>query len=251
MAPYQMMKEKELARDGDRFIAEGENVVRRLLRSKLAVESVLVAERKLKTIAPLVGDGVPLLSAPDEIISRVIGFDFHSGVLACGIRPNAPPLQSVIPPNPLPALAVVCQGISNTENLGALIRVAAAFGANALILGELCCDPFFRQSVRVSMGTVFSIPIVRSKNLIEDLNWLNESRCESYAAILSNDAKPLQTIRAGPRVAIAFGNEAQGLDEQTIQHCRHRVTIPMQLQTDSLNVAMAAAVFLYHMTLLK
>jgi tRNA G18 (ribose-2'-O)-methylase SpoU len=245
------MKDKELARDGNRFIAEGENVVRRLLRSNIPAESVFVASRKLESIAPLAKPETPVYSASDDVIEKIIGFEFHSGVLACGIRPPSPTLQNVLPKNPAPLLAVVCQEITNLENMGALIRISAAFGANALILGERCCDPYYRMSIRVSMGTIFSMPIVQAENLLNDLREMSEMNIETFAAVLSPDAEPLYTVRPPARLAIAFGSEAHGLDEQTISLCRRQVAIPMQLRTDSLNVATAAAVILYHMTLLK
>ena len=247
LAPYRTLKDKEIARQGGRFIAEGETVVRRLLASTLQTDSVLVAKRKLGAIAPLVGPHTPLLLADDELIERIIGFEFHSGVLACGIRPPSPPIDAVLPPAPQPVLAVVCQQITNTENLGALIRVSAAFGANVIILGQRCCDPFFRQAVRVSMGTVFSLPVVRSRDLPSDLDRLGEMGVDRWAAVLRPDAQALKSLSPPPRVAVVFGNEAQGLDEQTIQRCSKRVVIPMQLGTDSLNVAVAAAIFLYHL----
>jgi tRNA G18 (ribose-2'-O)-methylase SpoU len=236
------MKDRELARFGGRFIAEGENVVRRLLKSSIATESVLVARRKLGVIEPAVKPGTTIFSAGDDVIEQVIGFEFHSGVMACGVRPESAELAPG-------KLLVVCQGISNTENLGALIRVAAGFGAEAMVLGESCCDPFFRQSVRVSMGTVFSLPLVRSENLLEDLDRLKEWGVETVATVLDPKAEVLSKVTKPGKVALVFGNEAQGLDEETVARCKRKVTIPMQLRTDSLNVAMAAAVFLYHFTL--
>jgi tRNA G18 (ribose-2'-O)-methylase SpoU len=247
LAAYRNLKEKELARDGDRFIAESENVVRRLLASKIAVESVLVAQRKLAGIAPLAENRADIFYGDDALIEQVIGFDFHSGVLACGIRPQSPSLADVMPPEPKPANILICQEIANTDNLGSLIRVAAALGADAMILGERCCDPFFRQSVRVSMGSVFSLPIVLSKNLLRDLHELKDRwHVERWAAVLEGES--LSRIARPARVAVAFGNEAQGLDALTIAHCDRRVTIPMHRGTDSLNVAIAAAVFLYELT---
>ena len=146
-----------------------------------------------------------------------------------------------------PALLAVCQEISNTENMGSLIRVSAAFGADALVLGERCCDPYYRQSVRVSMGAVFSLPIVRSSDLAADLEALSKHGVQRLAAVLSSDAEPLTRVRRELRMAVVFGNEAQGLDPQTISHCDRHVTIPMRRGTDSLNVAAAAAVFLFHL----
>lgn len=249
LGPYRNLKDKELARDGGRFIAEGENVVRRLLQSGIQVESILVARRKCPAIVPLAGPGIAILAAEDELIEKIIGFEFHSGVLACGIRPTARELMSFIPPWPRPALIVACQQITNTANMGSLIRICAAMGADAMLLGERCCDPYFRQSVRVSMGAVFALPIIRSENLPSDLKHLRSTeRCETWATVASGTAEPLNRLCRPGRITVVFGNESDGLDAQTIECCERRVTIPMRRGTDSLNVAMAAAVFLYHLT---
>ena len=248
LAPYRNMKDKELARDGRRFIAEGKNVVRRLLASSTPVESVLLADRKVAAIAPLCPDAVPVYAASDELIERIIGFEFLSGVLACGIRPRAPALQDLIPPPPAQALLTVCQQITNAENLGSLIRISAAFGADAIVLGERCCDPWFRQCVRVSMGSIFAIPIFRSNDLLSDLDAVKTLDITRLAAAVGENAEPLDSIEPIRRVAVVFGSEAQGLDSETIGRCDRRVTIPMRRGTDSLNVGIAAAVFLYHLT---
>jgi tRNA G18 (ribose-2'-O)-methylase SpoU len=248
LRPYRHLKDREVARDGGRFIVESETVVRRLLASRIPVESVLVAERKREVMEPLVSAGTPIYVGSDALLEGVIGFDFHSGVLACGIRPPSPSLKEVVPAPERPALLAVCQEISNTENMGSLIRVAAAFGADALILGERCCDPFFRQSVRVSMGAVFSLPLVRSNDLLADLDALRQQfGVQRLAAVLSGDAEPLKSFQPEARVAVVFGNEAQGLGRETIEHCDRRITIPMRWGTDSLNVATSAAVFLFHL----
>src|ERR1700722_4369590 len=160
---YRNMKDRELARDGRRFIAEGEMVVRRLLASGIPVESVLPPERKAAAIGPLVPPGVPVWIGSDRVIEGVIGFEFHSGVMACGIRPPPLTMEQVLGPSEsaAPQTLVVCPKITNLENLGLLARLGAGFGVTAMILGKQCCDPYFRQSVRVSMGSVFSLPMVR------------------------------------------------------------------------------------------
>jgi len=177
LAPYRNMKERDLARDGDRFIAEGENLVKRLLASRLATESVLLADRRVAEIAPLVPDAIPVYSAPAEVVNQVLGFKFHAGVMAVGIRGRSPTIDDVMAlatPAQRRITLLICPEIEKTDNLGALIRIAAAFGVHAMILGERCCDPFFRQSVRVSMGAAFVLPIVRSDNLARD-PWVDET----------------------------------------------------------------------------
>lgn len=251
LALYRNLKDRELAREGGRFIAEGEQVVRRLLASDYPVESLLLARRRAVEIAPLVPPDVPAYVVDDPLVHSIVGFKFHSGVMAVGRRKASPSIDDVmreVSRRPRTTLVALPE-IANTENMGSLIRISAAFGADALVLGERSCDPFWRQSVRVSMGTIFALPVVRSSNLIADLQRLrNEWGVELAAAVVGEGAESLAGARRGPRLGLLFGNEAQGLSAEHVAACDRRVTIPMQLGTDSLNVAVAAAVFLYHFT---
>ncbi|MGH7215157.1 MAG: TrmH family RNA methyltransferase [Tepidisphaeraceae bacterium] len=250
LAPYRNLKDRDLSRDsnGARFIAEGEHVVRRLLASDFPIESVFLAQRRVAELAPFVPANVPVYAVPDELSHRVVGYKFHSGVLACGRRKPSPTLDDVVPRDG-PVTLVVCPEIANTENLGGLIRLSAGFGATAMVLGERSCDPFFRQSVRVSMGTVFRLPIVQSRTLLSDLRRLrNEFSVELFATVLDADAEPLDRVRSPSRAGLLFGNEAQGLASEHVAACDRHITIPMRLGTDSLNVAVSAGIFLYHFT---
>lgn len=243
------MKDRELARSGERFLAEGEQVVRRLLDSDYPTESLLVARRRADEIAPLAPPDVPVFVVNDALIHEVIGFKFHNGVIAVGRRKPPASLDEVMALAREPLTLVILPEIANTENMGSLLRISAAFGADAVVLGEHSCDPFWRQSVRVSMGTIFSLPIVRTNHLSRDLSALrNRWHVDLVAAVVGDDAVPLSSARRGPRLGLLFGNEAQGLAPEHVGACGRRVTIPMQLGTDSLNVAVAAAVFLYHFT---
>lgn len=253
---YRNLKDRTLASMGDLFLAESEHVVRRMLetQSQLAV-SVLVAENRAHAIAPLMPPDVPLYVGSKTMLSDIVGFAFHAGVLAIGRRPANPTLASLFTDDAAPVTLLVCQQVLNDENLGSLIRIAAGFGAGAVILGERSCDPWWRRAIRVSMGTVFSMPIIRSDNLLNDLLTLEQAwGVELIATVLDDDATPLpDSLRdampnRGRRLAILVGSESQGLDRKMIEHCHRKVTIPMHLGTDSLNIAMASAVFLYHYT---
>jgi tRNA G18 (ribose-2'-O)-methylase SpoU len=225
--------------------------VRRLLASDFPVESVLVARRRAEEIASLAAarGAPPVYVAPDAMMHEIIGYKFHSGVIACGLRKPLPTLEQVVPRDRKPLTLVVCPEISSNENLGSLVRISAAFGAAAMLLGERSADPFFRQSIRVSMGTIFSLPVLQSQDLMRDLARLKmEWDVELIASVLEESAEPLSSAARRERVAILFGNEAQGLSREYLDLCDRRVTIPMQLGTDSLNVAVAAGVFLYHFT---
>jgi tRNA G18 (ribose-2'-O)-methylase SpoU len=249
IARYRNLKDREPARPGGLFIAEGPLVVRRLLASDYDTESVLLAERKVDAVAPLVSAGVPIYVAPAAVVSRIVGFRFHSGVMACGRRKPLPALGDVARGWPARATLVVLPKITSTENLGALLRISSAFGADAVVLGPPCCDAFHRQSVRVSMGAVFRLTLVRSRDLAADLGVLRDRWGATLAAaVLDDDAEPLAGAARADRLALLFGNEAEGLAPEHVALCDRRITVPMKLGTDSLNVAVAAAVFLYHFT---
>src|SRR6185437_12380894 len=130
---------------------------------------------------------------------------------------------------------------------GALIRISAALGANAVLMGERCHDPFWRQSIRVSMGSVFRLPLYRATDIEADLDRLKrEWNVELVGSVLDADAEPLENAMRQNRLGILVGNEAHGLSSEYAKACDRRVTIPMKLGTDSLNVAIAAGIFLYH-----
>ncbi len=245
LAPYRNVKDRQLLSE-NRFVTEGEYIVRRLLDSTLRTESLLLAARRADEIAPLAPPDVPVYIVPDHAIHAILGFQFHSGILAVAHRPPPATLEQILPPSPAPAMIVVCPDLISAENLGAILRLSAGFGASGLLLGRLCVDPFYRHSVRVSMGTVFRLPIARSDDIPADLARLRDADVTSVATVLDRAATPLHRIDAPRRVALLLGNEAQGLASADIAAADLRATIDMKLGTDSLNVATAAAIFLHH-----
>ena len=254
LAVYRDLKDRELAARDGLFIVEGAYAVQRMLAAGIEVHSLLLAQRRVDAFAPLAPEGVPVYVLPNALIDRVVGFQFHSGVLACGRRPVNPTLEQVLADvaDGAAATLVVCPQVINHENIGALVRVAAAFGARGLLVGAESCDPYWRRAIRVSMGAVFALPIIRSENLAQDLRQLQRQwQFQLAAAVTDVDAEPLAQARRPrhpDRLALLFGPEAHGLDDLWLRRCDRRITIPMQLGTDSLNVAVAAAVCLYHFT---
>jgi tRNA G18 (ribose-2'-O)-methylase SpoU len=248
--PYTRLKERDLSREGGRFIAEGHLVVQRLLRSRIRVESLLVARDRLDAMLPHISRGTPVHLADHGLVNRVVGFQFHSGVMAVAFKPPSPSIDGLAGAwTDTPLTLMVLPDITKTDNLGSLFRIAAGFSVSAVVLGPRCCDPFYRQSVRVSMGAVFTMPMVRSGDLIADLKLLRDRHGFDIAAtLLADDAEPLALAARPRRLAVVFGNENTGLRPDEIAACNRRVTIPMGLGVDSLNVSVAAAVTLYHFT---
>ena len=242
LSDYRQLKERHLNADGGRFVAESERVVRRLLGSGLPVFSVLVTAPRLATLADALGGPFPVFLASQATLDAIAGFHVHRGCLAIGGRPPPPPL-------PRDARAVVVlEDLTDVDNLGALARHAAGFGADALVLSPRCADPFYRKAVRVSLGAVFSLPIVRASRWPDDLAALRGDGFALVAAVVEPGATPLASFRPPDRFALVLGAEGPGLSAAARDACDHRVTIPMSPGADSLNVATAGAIFLYALT---
>jgi tRNA G18 (ribose-2'-O)-methylase SpoU len=245
IGPFVDVTRQEKRESSTHFIAEGENVTLRLLASTYRCERVLCVDRKADRIRPHLQPSTELLLANETLLQEIVGFKFHSGVMGLGHRltesavlPEAEDLEL----SPI----LVLPEITDPANLGALLRVAAAFGVGAVVLGERCRDPFTRQSIRTSMGTIFSLRLIRSKDIRQTLTRMRNAGIELFATVLDADASPLATITPPRRCALLMGNEGPGLDRDLVNACQQRITIPMRLNTDSLNVVVACGIFLNH-----
>jgi tRNA G18 (ribose-2'-O)-methylase SpoU len=256
LADYRALKERHLNAVSGRFVAESERVVRRLLASSLGVCSLLATPPRLRALedalearagteaADFPVADFPIYVASQEVLDAIAGFHVHRGCLAIGERPAT---------RALPAAArgvVVLEDLVDVDNLGGIARNAAAFGADALVLSPRCADPFYRKAIRVSLGAVFDLPVVRLARWPEDLDVLRKLGFSLVASVLSPGATPLPRFRPPPRWALLLGAEGPGLSPEAVLRCHHSVTIPMSTSTgaDSLNVATAAAVMLYALT---
>ncbi|WP_426575051.1 TrmH family RNA methyltransferase [Aquihabitans sp. McL0605] len=240
-------RRRRVERDGGYFVVEGVLAIERLLAlPQWQVRSLAL----LPKVADRLADQLDALDAPvavaDEAVLReVVGFDIHRGALASVERRPFPSLSELVNTGS-PQLLVVAEGVNDHENLGALYRNAAAFGVAAVLLDDGCADPFYRRSVRVSLGNVLAVPTGRSRRLAD----LHEQGVTTVALTPRGDRRladlGADVLGPGP-LAVVVGAEGPGLSDETIAAAHHRVAIPMATGVDSLNVATAAAVALHHL----
>lgn len=250
LEPYRQLKDTNRTRWFGRFVAEGEKLTQRLLASSCEVESVLVDHAHLERLRDHLRPELDVFVVPDRLVPQIVGFNFHRGVLACGKRPVNPTLEAISLPMDERLRLVVLPDVQDPENLGTIIRTSAAFGIDAVVLGPACADPYSRRVLRTSMGAVWRLPLLQSSDLANDLKRLrDEFRVPLIATVLASDAVPLADFEPPLRWALLFGNEGHGLNETCVELCNHRLTLPMREGTDSLNVAIAAGVFLYRLIL--
>ena len=229
-------------------MAEGEKVVRRLLESPLTVVSTLLPERWAREYEPLLRarpEPIAVFTAPKAVLERLTGFTMYQGVLAVGRMPPAWTLPEALERMPTPRLFVAVDGLSSAENLGALVRNCAAFRTQVLIVGETSGSPWLRRAVRAGMGTIFGLPTVEPPRLVLALHALREAGVRCVAAHPHTRGRTLPEADLRADCCLVFGSEGYGLSPEVLAACDEAVAIPMPPDLDSLNVAGAAAVFLY------
>ncbi len=223
------------------YMAEGAKVIGRALAAGHRPRSVLVSERWLASIEPLVDQGTPIYVAPPPVLESVTGYDVHRGALAAMHRPDLPTVADVVRDA---RLVVVLDGIVDHTNVGAAFRSVAGLGADAVLVSPTCADPLYRRAVKVSMGTVFQVPWTRIEPWPAGLDELRQAGFTVAALALADDAVSLGDFAAAghERVALVMGAEGDGLSRDALAAADHVVTIPMAGSVDSLNVAAASAV---------
>lgn len=230
------------------FVAESPKVIRVALSAGYEPLSLLCERRHID------GDAADIIAAhPDmpvytgerELLEGLTGYRLTRGVLCAMRRP-----ADLTPQEVTAGARRICviDDVSDTTNIGAIFRSAAALGIDAVLLSPTACDPLNRRAVRVSMGTVFLIPWAR----LSSADYLDELRnlgFKSVAMALRHDSVTFDSplLAAEPRLAIILGTEGEGLPAQIIAGADYVAKIPMARGVDSLNVAAASAVAFYQL----
>lgn len=240
------------------FVAEGEKVVRRLLESHFTVVSAVISEQWLESFRALVEarpEPITVYLAEKKWLETLTGFVMFQGVLAVGKIPRPASLDDVFTKSPAPRLFAAVDGLANSENLGALVRNCAAFGVQALVVGETSSSPFLRRAVRNSMGAIFQLPVVELGKAGLRSDTAGETLAQTLQAMRGRGVRCIAAHPRGKKVlseanftgdcCIVFGSEGEGISPAVLDSCDEAVAIPMPEKIDSLNVGAAAAVFLY------
>ncbi len=249
LAMYRQLKATNQTRDKGQFVVEGQTLVDRLLDSRFPVASVLATERWEPTIAARVSGDVAFYIVPQARIEALVGFNFHRGVLACGLRRPWPDVDELARANGAHATFVVCPQVDNPDNLGAIIRTADVLGVDAVFASGRCPDPLSRRVLRVSMGAALRLPVIVCDDLAATLDRLrHDYGCKAIATVVDPTAGPLDGYRRDGRIAVLLGCEAHGLAPEWRARCDGALTIPMRPGAESLNLGVAAGIILYHLT---
>ncbi|MDE5877641.1 MAG: RNA methyltransferase [Muribaculaceae bacterium] len=242
--PYWQLTEAQLRSrlDADKalFIVESPKVINVALRAGYIPVSILCEERHITgdaaDIIERCGD-IPVFTGDRELLRTLTGYTLTRGVLCAMRRPHPPVLADIV--ETAQRIAVI-DSVTDTTNIGAIFRSAAALGIDAVCLTHTSCDPLNRRAVRVSMGSVFLVPWT----WIDSPSDLQPFGFKTVAMALTDDSVPIDDplLASQPRLAIILGTEGDGLKREVIAEADFVARIPMAHGVDSLNVAAASAV---------
>lgn len=210
------------------FLGDGLRVVRKMLEHRSAVR-ILCSPEWVDRLPGL--EGVEVLTAPRARLHELVGFKLHQGLMALGrIPPPRPPRGS---------LFVALDGLSNAENVGAVLRTCAGFGVDGVFVPPTTASPWLRRAVRVSIAAPLHTPVHFVDDLAETLRPLN-----AWAAHIHGSKIDYRTMDYRGPCCLVLGGEDKGVTDAVLAACKGVIYIPMAEGWDCLNVAGSAAVLL-------
>jgi len=193
------------------FIGDGERVVRRMLKIT-GVHRILCTEDWIQRLA--IPPGIEVRTASKDDLYAMVGFRLHQGVMALGAIPPEKPMTGTF--------HLALDGLTNAENVGAIMRSCAAFGVDGVILGPGTASPWLRRAVRVSLGAQFVVPVHTSLDLAATLAPMN-----AYAAHIHGEKVDYRSIDYREPVCLVLGSEPLGVTGPVLNACKGVIYIPM------------------------
>lgn len=250
LSPFANLKDRQLAEGSvgpanrpPLFLAEGELVVRQLLASPLRTHAVLCTPTRFDAMRDVLEHAAaPVYVVSQHVMDRVVGFNIHRGILAAGVRPAPPDLDQLLASA---STLVVLENLANHDNVGGLFRSAAALGdRTAVLLSPGSCDPLYRKSIRVSIGTALTTPWAWLDPWPTALARLRTAGFTTIALTPDPTAPALADLPAIAKPALLLGAEGPGLSPDAFAHADIRARIPINAAVDSLNVTVAGSIAL-------
>ena len=231
---------KKGRRSSGLFLVEGIKMCMELPSCNMQTEFIVISDsaedEAHKLAGKLSANCSAVYSATDGQIRKISDTQTPQGIIAA-VKINDEPLV-------ISDRMLILDGVSDPGNVGTIIRTADWFGFDSIILNSECADIYNPKVVRSTMGSIFRVHIHRTDDLPKLLN--NELKDhEIFAAVLERSESILDCKPSG-KFGLIMGNESQGISEEITKLSDRRFRIPGIGEAESLNVASAAAVSLYH-----
>jgi TrmH family RNA methyltransferase len=233
----------------DYFLAEGPHLVEMAAASSAQIEEVFFTadfartahgEHILTQLSRMQSPPRTFLEVTANVLSKISDTETPQGMIAIIARRRTSIIEIKSKRNPL---ITICDGVADPGNLGTIIRVSDAAGADAVVVMQGSCDPFSPKAVRATAGSIFNLPVI-STDYPELIGYLADEKIDLIVTNAKSENSLYGSNLKRP-VALAFGNEARGVSEAISSGATAAVGIPILGKAESLNVAVAASICLY------
>ncbi len=225
--------------DNNLIIGETEKVYLQYKASGRIVFKILATEDFLKR-HNLNGENVFFADA--KILESVAGFKIHHDVLFLAEKPSDYSLDQ------LDNKIIMLNGLSSPENVGSIVRSAAGFNVNSIIVDEKTCSPYLRRCIRVSTGNAFAMKTHHSINVRGDLKKLKDMGYHIISTANIEGSIDIQNFNFPEKCVVIIGSEGHGIDKDILTNSDSIVKININSQVAHLNAANAATIFLFKMS---
>jgi tRNA G18 (ribose-2'-O)-methylase SpoU len=189
--------------------------------------------------------GENVFIAQSNVLEKIAGFKIHFEVIFLAEKPSDTELTQ------LDNRIILLNGLSSPENVGSIVRSAAAFNINSIITDEKTCSPYLRRCIRVSMGNIFSMKTFHSKNIRSDLQSLKAQGYTLISTANIDRSIDLAQYQFTNKCVLIIGSEGHGVDADILDLSDVILKIKINSQVAHLNAANAASIFLSAMSLLE
>jgi len=229
----------------------GKNSVVEALRAKIPAKELVVAlkteidEKISEAIRLAKNQDLPIKELPRRALDDLTGSSNHQGV-ALVIKPfNYSDISKVITNAKKPMMLIGLDGITDPHNLGAVVRSAAAFGADGVIIPERRNAAMTGSAWKASAGAAARMPISQVTNLVRTIQDVKKAGCFVIGLDAQGDQSLSQMSLATESIFIIVGSEGKGLSRLVRENCDLVISIPMQSQVESLNASVATAIVMH------
>lgn len=216
-------------------LAESEKIYIKLIQHNFQIEKILCLE-SFADKYHLTGDNI--FVADRNVLEKISGFKIEFNVISLFNRPMFSKL------NELDNKIMILNGLTSPENVGAIVRTAAAFNVNSLIYDKKSCSPYLRRCIRVSMGNIFQLKVFESENLEDDLIKLKKLNYSIYSTANISESIDYTNYSYPQKSALIVGSEGHGIDQNILNASDVILKIPINEEVAHLNASNAASIFL-------
>ena len=224
------------------FLLDGEHMVGEGLQfCPERVRTVFVDEKRVEAYQDLLSKASgEVYAVPEHVLASISQVKTPQGIAAvCGL-PQPRTLDQ------MGSRLILLENVQDPGNVGTILRTLDAAGFDGCVLTPGCADPYGPKTLRATMGSLFRVPMCTAPDAAEAARALAESGYAVIGAAL--DGEPFYERGALPeKLCVIIGNEGQGMTKAALEKCTHRYRLPMRGGAESLNAAVAAAIFMYEL----